>query len=450
MLQEIKAIVRLYEQRGFKVVAINCDQEFKCIQEEMHPIRLQVVDKDNHVPEVERSIRVVKKRIRCTIAGMPFRRIPRVMIRGLASFAVRSLNQLPALNGITTLMSPLAIVTGKGNINFNKLTLKFGEYAQIFDDHSPTNNTDARTIGGIAMSHLGSTDGGYDFVSLSTGECIQRKQWTKVPMPEWVVEYIENMAEAKKQKLFVEGEPLWEWRPGVMINDVENEGDDDNNLFADLANAEIEADVQLQLRNQNQNDKEPAIEPYFGELYNIDEADDDPPEWPCCNAVVSDVDDTSADEDANLSSGSESDGVFDDSDISFDHSNLFGTESDTAMPIPSNTPIDAPTDPIATDTIVDDLEIAPAQRSKGKIQDNSIEPEPIPNPSNLRRSSRPHVKSNYKVRFSDDMSAARNAKTYRRDHQLLQQGLSDFKSNPNNTTKIQRFVTGFIMTQKQA
>jgi hypothetical protein len=47
-------------------------------------------------------------------------------------------------------------------------------------------------------------------MSLNTGECLSRKQWTKLPMPEWVVPYVEDIAEVENQKVLVGGEPLWE------------------------------------------------------------------------------------------------------------------------------------------------------------------------------------------------------------------------------------------------
>jgi hypothetical protein len=80
MLREVHAVIKLYTNRGFNVIDINADKEFECIRDDLLPIRLHIVDKDSHVAEVERSIRVVKERVRSTIAGLPFKRIPRVMV----------------------------------------------------------------------------------------------------------------------------------------------------------------------------------------------------------------------------------------------------------------------------------------------------------------------------------------------------------------------------------
>jgi hypothetical protein len=436
MLREVKAVVNLYHKRGFNVIDINADKEFECIRTEMLPIRLHIVDKDSHVPEVERSIRVVKERVRSAIAGLPFKRIPRIMIRGLAEFAVKSLNQLPALNGVSTLISPLTIMTGDGAVDVSKLTLEFGEYVQVFEDNLPSNNTNSRTTGGIAMNPTNSSQGGYNFMSLNTGECLSRKQWTSVPMPEWVVPYVEDIAEVEKQKALVDGEPLWEWRPGVTLNADDPSDDDDEqdiDVFAERHLQEINEDVEMQL-DVNESDDDSIS--YDGELYDIDEADDDPPPAPE-GALISDIDETSIDD--NISSTTPDS---DDSDISFDPDssvdNTNATFDSEAAIAPDST----------SDT--DDITMAPNQRSVRQNDTVNIDSEPQKDNNNLRRSTRNRNTTNFRVRFADEMSAAGNAKSYRPQHQLLQQGIAEFKKDNNDTATIQKFITGFIMTQMTA
>jgi hypothetical protein len=74
MLRELGAVIRTYRQRGFDVKNINGDHEFECIKDNMLPIDMGIVDKDDHVPEVEQSIRAIKERVRCTIAGLPLKK----------------------------------------------------------------------------------------------------------------------------------------------------------------------------------------------------------------------------------------------------------------------------------------------------------------------------------------------------------------------------------------
>lgn len=137
------------------------------------------------------------------------------MIRGLAEAAVTLLNQLPALNGVYTLISPRSSMTGCSNIDYNDLKLEFGEYAQVFKVHEPTNTTEARTTGAIAMNLFGSAAGGYNLMSLNKGIKLQWKQWKSLPMPEWVVDYVEHMAEVEQQQELINNESLWESRLGI-------------------------------------------------------------------------------------------------------------------------------------------------------------------------------------------------------------------------------------------
>jgi hypothetical protein len=142
MLKETKKILQLYEQRGFQIIDIHADHEFACIRDELRPVEMDtVVPVDEHVGEIERSIRTTKERTRCTIQGLPYERYTKVMIIDLVNRCVRSLNQIPAQDGISDRISPLTLVTGKGNVDYNQLKLAFGSYVQVFEDNLKTNTT---------------------------------------------------------------------------------------------------------------------------------------------------------------------------------------------------------------------------------------------------------------------------------------------------------------------
>jgi hypothetical protein len=52
ILRETRAIIKLYQSRGFHVCDIHADNEFECIREEIRPIEMNVVPADSHVGEV--------------------------------------------------------------------------------------------------------------------------------------------------------------------------------------------------------------------------------------------------------------------------------------------------------------------------------------------------------------------------------------------------------------
>ena len=105
MLREIEAVIAIYRRRGLNVTSIYGNQEFDCIKDDFD-CNVFISDTDSHVPEIERSICVVKERVRATIHGMPFRFLPKVIIRGLVDNAVKCLNLFPTPNGISSSMSP--------------------------------------------------------------------------------------------------------------------------------------------------------------------------------------------------------------------------------------------------------------------------------------------------------------------------------------------------------
>jgi hypothetical protein len=126
LLLETQAVIGMYQARGFTIARVEADREFKCITNDLLPIDLNVADADDHVHEVERSIRTVKERTRCRIQGLPFRRIPKLMMRSAIEGAHKTLNQFPAKNGVSKDMSPLTIMTGRPSPDYNDLKIEFG------------------------------------------------------------------------------------------------------------------------------------------------------------------------------------------------------------------------------------------------------------------------------------------------------------------------------------
>ena len=87
-------------------------QRIRLHHDEVLSTVLNTADADDHVHEVERSIRTIKERVRCTVQGLPYRRVPRVMMRSIVEWAHKNLNQFPAKNGASDALSPLTIMTG--------------------------------------------------------------------------------------------------------------------------------------------------------------------------------------------------------------------------------------------------------------------------------------------------------------------------------------------------
>ncbi len=107
----------------------------------------------------------IKERLRTCAHGIPFQRLPKLLLRHMVDDAVRCLNQFPWKNGISADMSPAALVTGHLPPNFNSMLLKFGIYVQIFEDNNPTSTPRAHSLGAIALNPTGNAQGDFYFLS---------------------------------------------------------------------------------------------------------------------------------------------------------------------------------------------------------------------------------------------------------------------------------------------
>jgi hypothetical protein len=112
MKKVLLSVLRQYSDRGFQVVTISADAEFSVLRDTVGPIRLDIVPTDQHVGEVERLIRTIKERLRSCVHGLPYRRLPRVMIVSMVIDVVRLLNMFPSITGVSSTLSPSTIVTG--------------------------------------------------------------------------------------------------------------------------------------------------------------------------------------------------------------------------------------------------------------------------------------------------------------------------------------------------
>jgi phospholipid N-methyltransferase len=136
---EAQAVIKLYKTRGLTVTRVEGDQEFSCLANDLLPAPLNIADTDDHVAEVEHSIQTIKERVRCLVQGLPFKRIPKAMMRATIENANKTLNQFPAKNGVSDTLSPLTIMTGRPTPDYNDMKIDFGAYAQVFEDNNPTN-----------------------------------------------------------------------------------------------------------------------------------------------------------------------------------------------------------------------------------------------------------------------------------------------------------------------
>ena len=216
-----KDVIRLYQHRGFQVCDIHADHEFECARDALRPVDVNIVPTDSHVGEVERSIRTIKERLRSCVHGLPFKRLPKLLIRHMVANAVRCLNQFPWKNGNSDDLSPAALVTGHTLPDYTAMQLEFGTYVQVFEDNDPFNTPRARSMGAIALDPTGNAQGDYNFMSLATGAKITRHKWIALPMTDTAIAHVEALGFEDDQPLIQDRGLVVEWRHDDPIDDYE-------------------------------------------------------------------------------------------------------------------------------------------------------------------------------------------------------------------------------------
>ena len=83
----LDVVLRSYNKEGYYIRNIRCDSEFKPIMDDIQDdldAEIDCVPQGEHVPEAERNNRTIGERIRAGYHRMPYRMIPRVMLKALA------------------------------------------------------------------------------------------------------------------------------------------------------------------------------------------------------------------------------------------------------------------------------------------------------------------------------------------------------------------------------
>jgi hypothetical protein len=122
------AVLNLYRVRSLIISDIHADNEFDCLREHVLPIVLNVAPADSHVGEVERSIRTIKERLRLCVHGLPFKRLPKLLVSHMVTDSVWCLNSFPRQHGVSETMSPVSILTGAPSPDYHAMRIELGSY----------------------------------------------------------------------------------------------------------------------------------------------------------------------------------------------------------------------------------------------------------------------------------------------------------------------------------
>jgi hypothetical protein len=105
----IEILVRMYKTAGSTVTTIDCDPEFKPLKswlQDAFQISMNVANPQDHVPQIERTNRVIKERVRAAFHSLPCKQVPKTLVQYLVMEATKKLYFFPPSGGVSSAFSP--------------------------------------------------------------------------------------------------------------------------------------------------------------------------------------------------------------------------------------------------------------------------------------------------------------------------------------------------------
>jgi hypothetical protein len=201
LVHTLQTVFRIYGTAGFVVQVGMMDMEFEKLRDMLPNVTLNTTAVREHVGEIERKIRVLKERGRGTIKTLPYETMPKQMIIELMHFCVMWMHSFPVKSVVSEKWSPRELVS------MHKLDAKlhckalFGSYCKVHVDMIITNTMEPRTKSAICLGPTGKRQGSYKFISLTTGNKIIRRNFTKMTLTESIIKQVKQMAAKDKLQI---------------------------------------------------------------------------------------------------------------------------------------------------------------------------------------------------------------------------------------------------------
>jgi hypothetical protein len=431
----IAADLALYRDRGFNPNNIHADGEYNSLQTAFPDVRFTICAAEDHVPEIERAIRTVKENIRTTIHGMPYSSLPRVLVKELATAAIRNLNMFPHPDGVSATLSPATIVTGQPKIDYQTMRLEFGTYVQVYDGTS--NDTKSRTLGAIATNPTGNSSGDYYFMSLATGHRIQRRSWTVLPISDNVISRVEGIAFNEEMPLINTDPILNEYDPDATIDESEYD-----RTYKPPSNAYPQAD--LMLTSDAYTDTDDSDEESFDVGHHPDFDDDDqmPGNTQPSTLEEHKIIPTAVNTANTVSVDIEIEPVEEE-----ERNRTISTDNEPVEEEERSEPVEEEERTSINRTIPTDNE--PVEEEERTTTRNTVEPVPAERPSGLR----PKQPANYKYRYGFTQTNALPDASINRTLRALEStppATTEGLYSPTQMQSIHKAIVGLMFTQMSA
>jgi hypothetical protein len=146
-----------------------------------------------HVPEAERNNCVIKERFQSAFHQLPFKSIPKIMVKIFTMECAKKLKFSPPTGGISPYYSPRMTIH-KQSLDFEKhCSIPFGTYVQAHTKPDPKNTQHPRTLDCIYLRYVDNNQGGHHLLDLRTGRTIKQCKITAIPITENVIDLVHAM-----------------------------------------------------------------------------------------------------------------------------------------------------------------------------------------------------------------------------------------------------------------
>jgi hypothetical protein len=159
----LNQILWYYNQAGFVIKEIHCNREFRSMMERVNDdldVNMNFTNAQEHVPEAERNNQRIKERTRAAYHRLPYKALPRIMIRYLAMCQVNHLNLLLVKGGVSAYYSPHMILNQESLDYAKHCSVPFGAYVQANHETNRTNSNATRTLDAIYLRPAQNQQGG--------------------------------------------------------------------------------------------------------------------------------------------------------------------------------------------------------------------------------------------------------------------------------------------------
>ena len=129
-------------KRGFHITTLHADGEFSPLQVMVYKHvlggpRINITIANEHIPEIELRIRVVKERTRAFRHSLPFNKISKLITIYIVFKIVRMIKYFPVKVVVSAILSPKTIMSGETLYYKRHLGLNIGQYFQVHEHEEP-------------------------------------------------------------------------------------------------------------------------------------------------------------------------------------------------------------------------------------------------------------------------------------------------------------------------